>query len=60
VIALNPEWDHWFDEAFIDLVTGDDDLVQAEFAALIEAAWRPSPARPPQPPPTSRPPAEAG
>jgi len=53
VISLNPEWDHWFDEAFTDLVTGDDDLVQAEFAEMMEATWRPFPAAPPASPPTA-------
>jgi hypothetical protein len=37
--ALSPEWDRWFDEAFTDLVTGDQELVRAEFDALIAACW---------------------
>ena len=42
--GLSPEWDRWFDEAFTDLITNDEDLVQAEFGALIGASWRqPSP-----------------
>jgi hypothetical protein len=36
--ALSPEWDHWFDEAFAELISGDDDLVRAEFDALIGEA----------------------
>jgi hypothetical protein len=52
MIALSPEWDHWFDEAFADLVTGDDDLVQAEFAAII-SRWPPSLASDEQPRPES-------
>jgi hypothetical protein len=47
--ALSPEWDHGFDEAFAELVSGDPDLVQAEFDALIGACWNQPPA-PPQPP----------
>lgn len=55
MIGLNPEWDHWFDEAFTDLVTGDDDLVRAEFAALIEAGWtRESPPAPRHPDDSNR------
>ncbi len=62
--ALSPEWDHWFDEAFTDLIAGDEDLVRAEFDALITAAW-PAPPAPSQAttthtpavePPAARPP----
>jgi hypothetical protein len=56
MIALSPEWDRWFDEAFTDLMTSDADLVQAEFAALIGATWR-QPA--PPPPACGAPPPEA-
>jgi len=45
--ALSPEWDRGFDEAFAELISSDCDLVQAEFDALIEAAW---PDPPPDPP----------
>ncbi|MGW6277049.1 hypothetical protein [Kribbella sp. NPDC055071] len=34
-------------EVFIDLVLGDDDLVRAEFDALIAACWE-SPSEPPR------------
>jgi hypothetical protein len=47
--ALSPEWDRWFDEAFTDLISGDEDLVRAEFDALIAASWQ-SPPPPPVPP----------
>jgi hypothetical protein len=42
--ALSPEWDRWFDEAFIDLIVGDADLNRAEFDALISATWPAPPA----------------
>jgi hypothetical protein len=42
MIALSPEWDRWFDEAFTDLVTSDRDLLRAEFAAMVDAAGRQS------------------
>ena len=61
--ALSPEWDRWFDEEFTDLVSHDEDLVRAEFDALIDAAWHtPPPADPPAPAasdPAGRPPAAA-
>jgi len=48
--ALSPEWDRWFDEAFTDLVCSDDDLVRAEFDALINGEWHPPvPSAPPVP-----------
>jgi hypothetical protein len=49
MIALSPEWDRWFDEAFTDLITGEADLVRAEFDALIGASFRraPVPSSPP-------------
>jgi hypothetical protein len=50
--ALSPEGDRWFDEAFTDLISGDEDLVRAEFDALIAANW-------PPPPPLAVPPAPA-
>ncbi len=43
MIALSPEWDRWFDEAFTDLITSDPDLLRAEFAAMVDAAGRQSP-----------------
>jgi hypothetical protein len=51
MIGLSPEWDRWFDEAFTDLITSDEGLVQAEFDALIRASWRTTPpaASPPTP-----------
>jgi len=61
--ALSPEWDRWFDETFTDLVCSDDDLVRAEFDALIRSSWRPpvppappapSTVDPPDPGPTER------
>jgi hypothetical protein len=42
MIALSPEWDRWFDEAFTDLITSDTDLLRAEFEAMIDAV-RPAP-----------------
>jgi hypothetical protein len=45
------------DEAFLDLVTADDDLVRAEFDALIAASWDAPPPPPPAvPAPADRPP----
>jgi len=44
--ALSPEWEHGFDEEFTDLVTGDPDLVRAEFDALIDACWSEPPPEP--------------
>jgi hypothetical protein len=45
--GLSPDWDRGFDEAFTDLITNDEDLVRAEFDALISASWRqPPPAAP--------------
>ena len=39
--GLSPEWDRWFDEAFTDLISSDDELVRAEFEALVGASERP-------------------
>jgi hypothetical protein len=39
--GLSPEWDRGFDDAFTELVCSDDELVRAEFDALIRASWRP-------------------
>ncbi len=39
--GLSPEWDRGFDDAFTDLICSDDELVRAEFDALIRASWRP-------------------
>ena len=48
--GLSPEWDRGFDEAFTDLICSDDDLVRAEFDALIRSSWRPPvPPAPPAP-----------
>ncbi|MCP2259994.1 hypothetical protein LX15_003705 [Streptoalloteichus tenebrarius] len=47
------------DEAFVDLVYGDEDLLRAEFDAIVRAAWHRPPPVPPRP--RSGPPApEAG
>jgi hypothetical protein len=54
--ALSPEWDRGFDEAFTELISGDDDLVRAEFDALIGATWQEPPAPPAPPAPTAEPP----
>lgn len=35
------------DEAFADVVYGDDEWVRSEFAALVAAAWASPPADPP-------------
>ncbi|MCU7723858.1 hypothetical protein ODJ79_09045 [Actinoplanes sp. KI2] len=37
-------------QAFVDLVCADDELVRAEFDALIAASWPTPPAVPPVPP----------
>jgi hypothetical protein len=50
--GLSPEWDRGFDEAFTDLISGDDELVRTEFDALMAASW---PAPPPAPPPPEPP-----
>jgi hypothetical protein len=43
------------DEAFVDLVCADDDLVRAEFEAIIAASWPALPVDPdPVPSPTPR------
>jgi len=54
--ALSPEWDRWFDEAFTDLISGDEDWVRAEFDALIAASWQQPPPPPPPAPPEADPP----
>lgn len=44
-------------EAFVEVVEHDDDLMRAEFDALIDACWhRPPPPPPARPQPASRPP----
>ncbi|HEY7273438.1 MAG TPA: hypothetical protein VH502_11950, partial [Actinoplanes sp.] len=48
--GLSPEWDRWFDEAFTDLITRDEELIQQEFDALIRASWRETSPPPPAPP----------
>jgi hypothetical protein len=50
--GLSPEWDRWFDEAFTDLITGDEELLRAEFDDLIASSWQ-SPPPPPASPPSS-------
>jgi hypothetical protein len=44
--ALSPEWEHGFDDEFTELVTGDPELVRAEFDALIDACWNEPPEEP--------------
>ena len=45
--GLSPEWDRWFDEAFTELITGDEEFLRTEFDELIASGWRstPSPSR---------------
>lgn len=38
------------DDEFLDLVVADEDLLRAEFDAIIEASWSPPPANPPTSP----------
>ena len=58
--GLSPEWDRGFDEAFTDLIAGDEDLVRLEFDALIGASWHPaSPPLPAIPAPPSAIPSNA-
>ena len=45
-------------DAFVDLICQDDDLVRAEFDALVAASWD-TPPGPPPPAPPRRPPAGA-
>ncbi|MEU4215789.1 hypothetical protein [Actinoplanes sp. NPDC026623] len=52
--ALSPEWDRGFDEAFAELISGDPDLVRAEFDAIIDAGFN-EPPDPPAPPAPSAP-----
>jgi len=42
-------------QAFVDLVCADDELMRAEFDALIAASWPSPPAVPPVPPRRSAP-----
>jgi len=42
-------------DTFIDLICGDDELVRAEFDALIRECWPGDPPGPPLHPPASRP-----
>jgi len=57
--GLSPEWDRWFDEAFTDLITHDEELIRQEFDALIGASWRRSSPPPPAPPARSSVPLDA-
>jgi hypothetical protein len=58
--GLSPEWDRWFDEAFTDLITHDEQLIRQEFDALIGASWqRPSPPPPGPPAPSPAVPSHA-
>jgi hypothetical protein len=50
--------DQTIDDAFLDLVSRDDDLVRAEFDGLVAACWQdPPPSFPAPPRPHGRPPA---
>jgi len=49
--GLSPEWDHWFDEQFADLIAADEELVRAEFDDLMSSTWPPSPSHPSPPAP---------
>ena len=46
------------DRAFLELICADDDLLRAEFDAIVAASWVGPPDRP-RPVPTPRPPAPA-
>jgi hypothetical protein len=48
--GLSPEWDRWFDEAFVDLIAHDEELIRREFDALIDASWQQTSPQPPAPP----------
>lgn len=42
--GLSPEWDRGFDEVFAEIVSGDEDLLRAEFDSLMrtggfDARW---------------------
>jgi hypothetical protein len=54
--GLSPEWDRWFDEAFTDLITHDEELIRQEFDALIGASWQQHTPPPPPPAPPAVPP----
>jgi len=51
--ALSPEWDRGFDEAFAELISGDPELVRAEFDALIGASFDEPPPPPALPAPSA-------
>jgi hypothetical protein len=55
--ALSPEWDRGIDEALTELISGDPDLVRAEFNALIGASFTEPPAPPAPPAPSDTQPA---
>ncbi|WP_285551722.1 hypothetical protein [Actinoplanes regularis] len=55
--ALSPEWDRGFDEAFTELISGDPDLVRAEFDAIIGANFNEPPTSPAPPAPSAARPA---
>ncbi len=44
------------DEEFLDLVCSDEELLRAEFEAIVAAEWPMPPMRPPRPSPAGRPP----
>jgi hypothetical protein len=46
-------------DAFVDLICQDDDLVRAEFDALVAASWHTPPGPPPPAPPRRPPPGAA-
>ncbi|MFI5914431.1 hypothetical protein [Dactylosporangium sp. NPDC051541] len=40
--GLSPEWDRDYDAVFAELISGDDDLVRAEFTDITHHAARAS------------------
>lgn len=55
--ALSPEWDRGFDEEFTEIISGDPELVRAEFDALISASFDEPPPPPTPPAPSAAQPA---
>jgi hypothetical protein len=48
------------DEEFLELVCSDEELLRAEFEAIVAAGWPRTPARPPLRRPAGRPPTPRG
>lgn len=44
------------DEEFLELLCSDEELLRAEFEAIVAAEWPTPPMRPPRPSPAGRPP----